>query len=132
MEKREEGASMKKIMLIDDDVVFGEIVKDHLEESNYNVNLQSCARKALKDFREEPCQMVITDILIPQKDGIEVIRELKKDFPAIPVLAISGGGSLDSKGYLELASKFGARFCYSKHDPLERLVQMVDKAFTEI
>ena len=62
--------------------------------------------------------MVITDILMPEKNGWEAILELRKDFPDIKVIAISGGGILGPFSYLMLAKRFGARHVFSK--PLEK------------
>lgn len=58
--------------------------------------------------------MIVTDIVMPNREGIETIREAKRRFPEIPIIAISGGGRLGPEGFLELAVKLGADDCLAK------------------
>src|SRR5262249_16255613 len=63
--------------------------------------------------RDSPA-MIVTDIVMPNREGIETIREAKQRFPAIPIIAISGGGRLGPDGFLDLALKLGADDCLAK------------------
>jgi YesN/AraC family two-component response regulator len=55
-----------------------------------------------------PIDVVLTDLLMPDKDGLETIREIVRNFPAVKVLAMSGGGRISSNDYLKIAESFGA------------------------
>ena len=72
--------------------------------------------------------LVITDIIMPEKDGIEIILELKKRYPDIPVIAISGGGINSSESYLKMAKSFGVNAIFEKPVEKEKFFIAVKKA----
>ncbi len=63
---------------------------------------------ALWIYKEKPADLIITDIIMPEKEGIETIMELKREFPDVKIIAISGGGKGDAGQYLDMAKKMGA------------------------
>ena len=75
-------------------------VLDVEEAANGAIGLQKCKEKRI--------DLVISDVIMPEKEGLEVIRELKRDYPAIKIIAISGGGHIGPVDYLEMAQKLGA------------------------
>ena len=86
-------------------------------------------REALKLIAAHPLDLVITDILMPDGDGLTVINGLKQAQPAARVLAISGGGRyMDSREYLKLAEGFGADGAIMKPFNREQLLQAIDRA----
>ncbi len=109
---------MRRILVIDDDVQFRKMLCQVLERAGYEVVEADNGKKGVKLFRAQPTDLVITDIIMPEQEGIETIRELKRDFPDVKIIAISGGGRIDSKDYLELAGQFGVTRTFGK--PLDR------------
>jgi len=69
-------------------------------------------------YSQESIDLVNTDIIMPEKEGLETIRELKRDFPDVKIIAISGGASIEAKDYLKMAKQFGAMCTLVK--PIER------------
>lgn len=108
---------MAKILIIDDDrrasALFGRI----LSAAGHQVTLAADGDEGLAAFDGSPAEIVITDLLMPGTEGIETIRELRRRDPRLPIIAISGGGSLDKTDLLNLAERFGANWTLAK--PLE-------------
>jgi YesN/AraC family two-component response regulator len=75
--------------------------------------------------RENLVDLVITDLSMPEKDGIETIRELRRDFPDVKIIAISGGGRAGADGYLSVAKTIGANRTLSKPFDLKKLLDAV-------
>ncbi len=75
--------------------------------------------------RSRPADLVVTDIFMPRKDGVETIVELRKAFPGLPIIAVSGGGSMKNLDYLQFAEKFGACRVLIKPVVAEDLVEAV-------
>lgn len=97
---------MARILVIEDNDSFREILKEMLEQRNHQVLTAADGDKGITALRENPVDLVITDILMPVKDGVTTIQDIQKDFPAVKIIAISGGGSINrGEGYLE-AIKF--------------------------
>ena len=71
-----------------------------LERAGYNVSDAPDGMEGMKLIRQEPADLVITDILMPEKDGVETIIDLKREFPLTKIIAVSGGGHLDPEDYL--------------------------------
>jgi CheY-like chemotaxis protein len=99
---------MPTVLLVDDDDLSRGAVHKMLERSGYPVHSTGIGREALALYRDDPADLVITDLIMPETDGLEMIRELRKMNPHVRVLAISGGGRVDAEEYLSVARKFGA------------------------
>lgn len=100
---------MKSILVIDDEELLAKMVKTMLEREGYSVRVAPNGKLGLKLFREEPADLVITDIFMPEKEGLETIRELKKEFPGVKIIAMLGGTSrVEGFSALPLAEKLGA------------------------
>jgi len=102
------------ILIIDDEVQIRELLGQMLTREGYDVVHASDGKEGMKACREQSIDLIITDIIMPEKDGIEMILELRHDFPALKVIAISGGGRLGPDGYLEMARKLGAHRTFFK------------------
>jgi DNA-binding NtrC family response regulator len=109
---------MNRILVIDDDVQFRQMLRQMLERAGYEVVEAKDGKEGTKLFRALPTDLVITDIIMPEQEGLATIMELKRDFPDVEIVAISGGGRIDSKNYLELAEQFGVTRTFGK--PLDR------------
>jgi len=114
---REKGI-MARILTIDDDVQVLDMLRQTSEHEGYEVVDAPNGKEGIRLYRENPADLIITDIIMPEKEGIKTIMELKQNFPDVKIIAISGGGRISLEGYLSMASKLGARYTFSK--PVER------------
>ncbi len=105
---------MLRILVIDDDVQVRKMLRLTLAADGFDVIEAQDGKVAMRLFRQDPADLVITDLIMPEKEGIETIIELKRDFPDIKIIAISGGGRIDPKDYLYLAEKLGAQVTLEK------------------
>jgi DNA-binding response OmpR family regulator len=96
------------ICVIDDDESVRQTVGRILRSAGYAVVDAKDGEVGLRIVERDTPAMIVTDIVMPNREGIETIREAKQRFPAIPIIAISGGGRLGPDGFLELAVKLGA------------------------
>ena len=109
---------MTRILVIDDETPVRDVIRQTLERAGYDVVDAADGREGLVRFRERPADLVITDILMPEQEGIETIRILHKEFPQTKILAISGGGRRGKLDVLPTAQTFGAHRTLAK--PFER------------
>lgn len=109
---------MPHIHIVDDEALIRELFRRILETEGYEVTDSADGNAALALCRRQPPDLIITDLIMPDKEGIETIIELKRDFPHMKIIAISGGGRITAKEYLELAETFGANMTLSK--PISR------------
>jgi DNA-binding response OmpR family regulator len=79
-----------------------------LEHAGYEVETASNGKTGLKLYRENPSDLIITDLVMPEKEGLETIMELRRTTPSVKILAISGGGRLKPHVNLVMAEKLGA------------------------
>lgn len=99
---------MAKILVIDDEPYILLMIKKMLEQVGHRVDLASNGKEGLELLLTHSFDLLITDIVMPEKEGLETIREVRKKYPGLKIIAISGGGRLDSSEYLEPARYFGA------------------------
>jgi CheY-like chemotaxis protein len=118
---------MAHILIIDDDHQFRTMLCQLIERNGHKVTEASGGEEGIRLYRKNPADLVITDIIMPGKDGIETIQELKKDFPHIKIIAISGGGRLGPKDYLHLAKMLGAQRILSKPIELANLSKAIEE-----
>jgi DNA-binding NtrC family response regulator len=109
---------LARILIIDDDVQILNMLRQTLEREGYDVLKASNGKQGIRLYREEPVDLIITDIIMPEKEGIETILELKRDYPDVKIIAISGGGRIGPEEYLDMAEKLGAQRTFIK--PVER------------
>ncbi|MCB9481363.1 MAG: response regulator [Desulfobacteraceae bacterium] len=104
----------KKILIIEDDSDLRQVLKIMLEKEAYSVSEAENGMRGLKAFQSNKFDLVITDIIMPEKEGIETIFELKKINPDVKIIAISGGGRIAAEEYLMMAKNFGVSTVLSK------------------
>lgn len=109
---------MKKILIIDDEPTILLMMKKMIERAGYEVDLASNGLNGIAMLKNISFDLVITDIIMPEKEGLEIISELRRDYPDIKIIAISGGGRLSPEGYLVSADLLGADRVLKK--PFER------------
>ncbi len=111
---------VKQILIIDDEPQIRSLLTLILEREGFNVIVASDGKEGIKLFQEEKPDIVITDLIMPGKEGIETIRELKKENPILPIIAMSGGGRNAPDSYLQMAKLLGANAVFEK--PFEKEV----------
>src|SRR5215831_7102565 len=99
---------MARILVIDDEDPIRRLLRAALEQRGHQVVEARQGKEALDLHRSQPVELVITDILMPEKDGLEVIMALRREAPQLKVIAISGGGRFRQTEALELAEPLGA------------------------
>jgi len=111
--------TMARILIIDDDNEFREMVREILIEADFN-SIEEAVNGGvgMKLLRQQSFDLVITDIVMPEKEGIETIIELNRDYPGIKIIAMSGGGKRGNQNYLEMAQYLGASRILAK--PFQR------------
>jgi len=97
-----------RVLLIDDEVQFRMLLRRFLENSGYEVVEAADGEEGLKLFLEKPADLVISDILMPEKDGIETVLEIKRRFPNAKIIVVSGGGWYGTDLDFDMAEKLGA------------------------
>lgn len=114
---------MARILVIDDEDGVRAIVREMLERAGYEVLDAPEGGKGLELLRERPVDLVITDLFMPEKEGIATIRELRRNFPNVKIIAMSGGGRTRNLDILSDAKRLGAARTLTKpFDPQEMLV----------
>ncbi|MCP4109394.1 MAG: response regulator [Desulfobacteraceae bacterium] len=116
---------MVRILIIDDDVEIREMLKEVFEQEGYETIIAPDGEVAVKCYRDQQADVVITDIIMPEKEGIETIMELKQEFPDVRIIAISGGGRISPDNYLKMAKDFGAMRTFTKPVRIEKLLEAV-------
>jgi len=99
---------MAKILVIDDERMVRDTLKIILAAAGHEVLLAEDGHQGIKAFNESAPDLVITDILMPEKEGMETIRDLRQIRPNLPIIAISGGGRVGNISFLKVAERFGA------------------------
>jgi DNA-binding response OmpR family regulator len=123
---------MIRILVIDDDIKIREMLKQCLERAGYEVLVAPDGKAALKLHSPNPVDLIITDIVMPEKDGFETIMEFRRRFPTVKVMAISGGGKIGADQYLETAKAMGVIRTFSKSFELRELLGAVRELLQDI
>ncbi len=97
------------ILVIDDDPAMRRYIKTALEREGYDVLEAADGVEGMALKRARGVNLIIVDIFMPEKDGLETIIELRAESPDCPILAMSGGGSMGEMSFLDYSRQFGAR-----------------------
>ena len=116
---------MKRILVIDDDEKIRLVFERFLKQQGYAVTCAVDGKDGLRLMDEETPHLVITDIMMPNADGLEVALSMREKYPDIPVIAISGGAKSMSMDFLPLIKKFGAYNVFYKPVELNDLLDGV-------
>ncbi len=118
---------MKRILIIDDDTQFRQMLRQTLERAEYEVVEAPDGNEGIKLFRDGPTDLAITDIIMPEKEGLETIIELKREFTDVKIIAISGGGRLETKGYLNSTKRLKVARTFEKPFDREELLEAIQE-----
>ena len=116
---------MERILIIDDEDQIRSMLRLMLERAGYEVVEASDGIDGIRLYRQNPTDLIITDLIMPNKDGIGMIIDLKKEFPEVKIIAMSGGGLNKPDGYLQGAKKLGAAFTLTKPIDREKMIQAI-------
>ena len=118
---------MQTILVVDDDAIMRATLRDMLQAEGYDVVEAKDGNEAMRIVGSTDLAMIVTDILMPDKDGIELILEVNKTMPDINILAISGGGYLSADNYLSMACDLGAKTTLVKPFEIDSFINEVNK-----
>ncbi len=113
---------MASVLIVDDQEIVRQTLRLALEEQGLEVRVAGDGEQALRLYREAPADVVVTDLVMPNKEGIETIVELRQSAPAVKIIAMSGTGGTD---FLEMALKLGADHVLRKPFTMRKLVALV-------
>jgi DNA-binding response OmpR family regulator len=115
------GIEKTRVLVIDDDADLRELISDSLERDGFEVASAANGAQGLAAQRGNPAHIVITDIFMPEKEGVETLVTLRKEFPRTKIIVMSGGGAKTSVDYLSVARELGAAKSFSKPFELQAL-----------
>ncbi len=117
---------MARVLVIDDSPTVREMVRTALEPAGHEVLQAADGRVGVEVQRVLSCDVVITDLIMPEKEGLETILELRREWPQIKIIAVSGGSAvLNKKDLLRAARSFGAVETISKPFTARQLIDSV-------
>ena len=114
---------MATILLVEDEDTHRMRIRSALEMADYQVREAVNGKEALRQYRLAPTDLVITDIVMPEKDGLELIWELRRDFSEVRIIAMSEPHK--DFDYLRVAQLFGVNWCFLKPFGMETLLKAV-------
>jgi len=114
-----------KILIIDDDEQMRILLRQVMEWAGYEVIEAADGRAGMLKQRKEHADLVITDLIMPEQEGLETITGLKKEYPELKIIAISGGGRIGPDAYLPAAQELGADRVFSKPFDVRELANTV-------
>lgn len=118
---------MANILVVDDQKEIRTLIERILVRENHSIYQAADGNEGLAVFETESIDLIITDLLMPEKEGMEMIKQIRKTHPAIKIIAISGGGIVDSATYLHVASILGANKTISKPFKAADLIAAVNE-----
>ncbi len=116
---------MKRIVFIEDDPMLRPALSARLRDAGYSVFEAAHGAEAIEYVRKHPVDLVITDMLMPEMDGVDTIRALRHYHPAVKIVAMSGGGSFSGENYLKIAHALGVHRTLKKPFTVVELVKAV-------
>jgi len=105
---------MARIYIFDDEPSILIMIKKMLEKAGHEVDIALNGSDGMKLFNKNIPDLLITDIIMPEKEGLETIFELRRTYPHLKIIAISGGGRISPEGYLPGAKLLGADLVFQK------------------
>ncbi|UCE65350.1 MAG: response regulator [Candidatus Zixiibacteriota bacterium] len=122
---------MANILIIEDDQRLRLALKENLMFRGYEVNDAANGLEGIDKFTSNKPDLIVMDIIMPEKEGIETIREIKRDFPSVKIIAISGGGTLGPEHYLKVALAIGADKALKKPFRTDLLVGSIEELLNQ-
>jgi CheY-like chemotaxis protein len=105
---------MATVLFVDDNPELVELHSTYLREMGYTVATAHDGEAAMGVLEHQPVDLLVTDVVMPGKEGFETIIAVRTKFPKLPIIAISGGGRVGARDYLTLAASMGAKATLAK------------------
>ncbi|MBU1193502.1 MAG: response regulator [Proteobacteria bacterium] len=122
---------MKKILIIDDEEVIRKFLRLFFEKNGYEVVEAVNGVQGVRVFKAQGAELIITDLVMPEQEGLETIREIVSISSGTPIIAMSGGGVIDPEIYLKMAKGFGAKYVFPKPFDKDLLLEKVRELLQE-
>jgi DNA-binding response OmpR family regulator len=120
-----------RILIIDDETQVREMLVNVLSDAGYFVLEAADGKEGLKVYQQAPTDLVITDLVMPGKDGIETVMEMRASFPDVKIIAISGGDKGGGQATLRIAGLLGAKRTLAKPFSIHELLDTVREVLAE-
>jgi len=111
-----------RILVIDDDEQMRDLLYKAMQWAGFEVMAAENGRLGQELFEDLPADLIITDLIMPEQEGLETIRVMKQNYPVVKIIAISGGGRIGPEAYLPAARELGADRVFSKPFDVKELV----------
>lgn len=118
------------ILIVDDEAELCEVMDQVLSSQGYKVARAADGLEASRAIAHEHFDMVITDLIMPEKDGIQLISEMRKKHPEVRIVAMSGGGHVPREQYLRIARGLGAHAVLEKPFTNQALLDLVSQTLS--
>ncbi|PIE59478.1 MAG: response regulator [Desulfobulbus propionicus] len=118
-----------KVLVIDDDGQMRALLRQMIERVGGEVLEAVDGREGMNMARQHPVDLVITDLIMPEQEGLETIHLLKQENPALKIIAISGGGRIGPEAYLPAAKELGADCVFSKPFEIKEVTDKIRELF---
>ena len=118
---------MPGILIVEDEKDLREMLKISLTRRKFTVYEAENGKEAIIHFKPSITDLVITDLIMPDEDGLKVIIKLRELKPSLKIIAISGGGKAGPGSYLNLAKALGADAIYSKPFSINELIAKIEE-----
>jgi DNA-binding response OmpR family regulator len=123
--------TMPGILIVEDDRELREMLKISLTRHKYSILEAENGKDAIAHFRPSVTDLVITDLIMPEEDGLKVIMKLRELKPGLKIIAISGGGKAGPGSYLNMARALGADAIFSKPFSINELITRIDSLLSQ-
>ena len=117
---------MSAILLVDDDISVLDVMSEMLRLEGHEVTVAENGEQAVERVNEQNFDLIIADLIMPEKEGLETIADIRRQYAQRPIIAISGGGRLGPNDYLETARFIGANATLAKPFARTELIKTVD------
>lgn len=118
---------MPGVLIVEDDKELREMLKMSLLRRSYTVLEAENGKNAITHFKPSLTDLVVTDLIMPEEDGLKVVIKLREMKPSIKIIAISGGGKVGPGSYLNLAKALGADAIFSKPFSINDLTAKIEQ-----
>lgn len=97
-----------RVLVIEDDIRLGRLLTEALSRAGFEAEFSVDGEKGLQAFMARRHQVVVTDIIMPEREGLETLKAIKAEAPDAKIVAMSGGGRIGPDAFLQLAERLGA------------------------